>query len=239
MNIARRDKRRTNDERNGGGKKRSREWDQERKNEKELGGVRGRYRESACKGYGERIPSSLLGMRDGQSALYTPHPSSRPSKDMYRRPCAWIVPCRIARLEYLKPGGIIQYGDLNPLCPRVCLENISVRGPAVSQHQDRHDFSLLLSLYLSREEGVTTALATEDTSKSQKRVLGQHLAFSLFCFLLQPLYRVSFGSRFNYFITANSFIKYNTHTHTHFPRLSFFNSRNLDRISFVAVYTYK
>lgn len=73
MNIARRDKRHTNDKINGEG-----EIGQTRARERE----RENRRESACKGYGERIPSSLLGMQDGQSALYIPHPSSRPSKDV-------------------------------------------------------------------------------------------------------------------------------------------------------------
>lgn len=70
MNIARRDKRRTNDEEKQRERRRTAfEEMREREND----------RESACKGYGERIPSSLLGMQDGQSALYTPHiPSSHP-----------------------------------------------------------------------------------------------------------------------------------------------------------------
>lgn len=77
MNIARRDKRHTNDKING-----ERETaDCERAEESARRGE-GR-RESACKGYGERIPSSLLGMQDGQSALYIPHPSSRPPKDVW------------------------------------------------------------------------------------------------------------------------------------------------------------
>jgi len=132
MNIARRDKRRTNDGRNAGGKETERwcKWERER----------GNHRESACKGYGERIPSSLLGMQDGQSALYTPHPSSRPLEGCIRHPRAWIVPCRIARPEYLKPVGIIQYGTLPPfVSPRVFGKH---KRPAMSQHDDRHDLTL-------------------------------------------------------------------------------------------------
>lgn len=61
---------------------RARAHESERDRESERTRERENRRESACKGYGERIPSSLLGMQDGQSTLYIPHPSSRPSKDV-------------------------------------------------------------------------------------------------------------------------------------------------------------
>lgn len=126
MNIARCDKRRTNDERNeeketGGREKREEKKDRERETKRE------NERECACKGYGERIPSSLLGMHDEQSALYTPHPSSHlPPKG-----CIGILARGSFRAESLvgvfKARRDNSIRDLNPLCPRVCLENISDR----------------------------------------------------------------------------------------------------------------
>jgi len=101
MNIARRDKQRVDDERNG--KKEAGERRGAREKERMI--ARARVKDTK-KGF--LVAYSVCKM--GSQPLYTPHPSPLPPLEgCVGDPRAWIVPCRIARPEYLKLGGIIQY----------------------------------------------------------------------------------------------------------------------------------
>lgn len=125
MNIARRDKRRTNDERETLEERRPRERSREGIEVRKREGIIARARvKDTEKGF--LVAHSVCKMG---SQPCTPHPSSRPLKGMYKTSSRVdrSVPNRSFGVFKARRDNSIRNPPPFPLCLRVCLENINGR----------------------------------------------------------------------------------------------------------------